>query len=236
MSNNNTAKNLQRALELVYYAIAIATFTHTMWAAAMVFQGSKPTGTLDQAWWYFQGALLAVAIDVGMILSARILAREWSWAMLAAFVLAAIASAYTQVLYATHHADAFVFGAGVTDEWVNRLQRLTDARVVLLPLALPAFAIIYTLSAHPTEEKQPEEPIITHEPVKPVVKVSFEVDSEDDDFAWSNNKGSYFKSEYTEKVYGPYDTALKRDIQQQGHRTREQAKIEAASSNGRSIY
>lgn len=187
----------------VYIAIAIATFTHTSWSAANVFQGVAPKATTvfswvtaELVWWYIQGALVAIAIDVGMLVAADSIAKNPSRTMLLAFILAALASAYTQLLYATHHASIFTFGAGVTPAWQARLQEAIDARIILMPLALPAFAIIYTISAHSVED-YPQEVIKVTSTADP--KKHFNVNK------WETEDGLFFRG-LNGEVYGPYDS------------------------------
>jgi hypothetical protein len=83
-------KNIN-SFELVYIAISIATFTHTTWAAATVFEGHQPeyvqlaglnpdqildfvVTNFDYFSWLFSGALIAVAVDCGMFIAAQELA------------------------------------------------------------------------------------------------------------------------------------------------------------------
>ena len=132
--------------ELVYLAIAIATFQHTTWAAATVFEGAAPQDPIALNWWYFKGSLLAVAIDIGMLVAARELRKKWNWVMVIAFVIAAIASFYTQILFSLAHTSEFKLAAGVSSYWEEFLDPLIQARVVLVPAMLPLFAIIFTIT------------------------------------------------------------------------------------------
>jgi len=161
---------MRNAFSGVYLAVAVATFSHTTWAAAMVFQGDRPQGN---AWyWLLQGALFAVAIDAGMMVTAHHLQRRdlssaARMVLIFAFAMTAIASGFTQVLYTAHHSAQFTFGAGMSPEWRTRLQPLVDARVVLLPLALPVFAMVYALAgrwvdrAHDSVPEAPVTPSLT---------------------------------------------------------------------------
>lgn len=210
------------AFQVVYYAIAAATFSHTTWSAATVFQGNSPNDPIALLWWIVQGALLAVAIDIGMLFSAEAYATTRSRAMLAAFVLAAIASGYTQVLYSLHHAARFEMGEGVSIEWAHRLQRLVDARVVLLPLALPLFAIIYTISK--TEEDKAQARHVSEEAALNTLRLQEEMRAalaeEPPKAELPPDKAHLmFVSPWTGKVYGPYRDIATRDIQEKGHFT-----------------
>lgn len=150
--------------ELVYIAISVATFTHTMFASAITFEGPPPDWSKDPAhtiFWYLSGALVAVAIDVGLFLSAREISRRRSLPMFIAFFVAAVASFYTQTLYAVYHMADIKFASGVTDYWQEALKPGADARVIILPLMLPLFAVVYTLarinSHGQKEEEKPKE-------------------------------------------------------------------------------
>lgn len=211
----------------VYIVIAIATFTHTTWSAANVFQGNMPGHTLSLAviWWYIQGGLVAIAIDIGMLVSADSIAKKYTKTMLMAFILAAIASAYTQLLYATHHVSVFTFGEGVTPAWQYRLQALIDARVVFMPLALPAFAIIYTISAHGVEDHQHE-----------VIKIT-STENPDKYFnlnTWETEEGLFFRG-LDGRTFGPYTSEGIRERTLKTHVTRHQKQL-AAGEEDTQIY
>lgn len=191
--------------ELVYVAIAIATFSHTTWAAATVFDGPSPayqmglegqsfieTLIMNYAYyrWFFDGALIAIAIDIGMLVAAKELSKKWNWLVLFAFMVASLASFYTQVMYSLHHTGEFTYGGGVTPGWMNILEPIVDARVVLIPLMLPLFAIIYTF-ARISQEKLLE----ADEQLK-------RTESEPKSWTFVHRK----------RIYGPYPTELERDL------------------------
>lgn len=161
--------------EVVYLAIALATFQHTMWAGATVFEGPMPEAFHSAEWWrwHFNGALLAIAIDIGMLVTARQLRESygkplsWKLTMVSAFITAAIASFYTQILFSVHHTNTMTIGSGVSDYWNGYLDPIIQARVILVPLMLPLFAVIFTLASiitHTTEvvieEQEKEKEII----------------------------------------------------------------------------
>lgn len=146
------------AFEIVYLAISIATFNHTVWSAAFVFEGNPPefiTGTGVNVFndlianysyygWFLSGALVAIAIDAGMLISARALAKRWDWILGTAFAVGALASFFTQLLYSLHHTRQFNLGEGVSSYWNTALNPVVEARVVIIPLMLPIFALVYT--------------------------------------------------------------------------------------------
>lgn len=136
--------------ELLYLAIAAATFAHTQWAAAFLFEGPQPTGEADLAQWYFSGTLIAIAVDVGMLLTSRFLQdskhRGQIIILTIAFAVAAIVSFFTQFVYIGYHTPLYVLSDGVSEYWRPVMEKIIDARVLLFPLALPTLAAIYTLA------------------------------------------------------------------------------------------
>jgi hypothetical protein len=133
---------------LVYLCIAAATAHHTAWGAAFTMQGQPPDDLLGQLAWWLSGALFAVAVDVSMLAISRAIraGRERTPWLLLAFALVALASMFTQLLYAAHHAAPLALSAGVAPAWAAALQPLVDARVVVIPLLLPALALLYTFA------------------------------------------------------------------------------------------
>lgn len=134
------------AFELLYIAISIATFSHTQWAAAYTFEGVAPTNPDEYNLWLLKGALIAIAIDVGMLLSARYIKQAASGWIVLSFVVAAISSFYTQIIYIFVHTPLLVAGSGVSQYWNEMITPLMDARVIILPFLLPFLAIIYTIA------------------------------------------------------------------------------------------
>jgi hypothetical protein len=136
--------------EFLYLAIAIATFEHSTWTAAFMFEGTPPVEEVALRLWYFKGALIAVAIDVGMLMSSRFIAHTTDLkevlSLIAAFAMTAVASLFTQVGYIVFHTPEFNLSAGVSDYWVGVLTPIIEARVVILPFLLPLMGTIYTVA------------------------------------------------------------------------------------------
>lgn len=143
----NSLRGWLDPFEILYLAIAIATFEHTQWAAAYMFEGAMPA---DPTAWFLRGALIAIAVDVGMLASSRLLATSVTASqrlvLVVAFALAAIVSFYAQVVYISLHTPTVALSAGVSGYWAQALGPLLEARVIILPLALPALATVYTLA------------------------------------------------------------------------------------------
>lgn len=133
--------------ELLYLAIAVATFTHTVWAAAFLFEGAVADG---DPWWNFKGALIAIAVDMGMLLTSKFLQEAKHpihvGALILSFVVAAVTSFYFQMVYIMYHTPTFVTSAGVNTYWVGVMTPFIDARVFLLPAFLPVLATVYTVA------------------------------------------------------------------------------------------
>lgn len=150
-------------LEFLYLAVAIATLNHTSWAMSYAFEGPY-----SGHWtWYLEGLLIAIAIDVGMLYTSRMLAsattRGARLSLVITFVIAALGSLYAQLLYLLVRTPVVQMTEGVSPAWQAALQPLLEARVVILPALLPILAISYTLArvfraktliSQSTEEKE----------------------------------------------------------------------------------
>jgi len=145
---------------MVYIVISLSTALHTAWGAATTMQGDAPSGGNDLIIWWVQGALFAIAIDVSMLALASVIRNgQGSRAHAITFCVVALLSTYTQLLYAWSHTSQLTPGAGMPSEWVAQLQGLIDLRILILPLALPTIALLYTLSglgAHASGESAPQ--------------------------------------------------------------------------------
>ena len=69
---------------------------------------------------------------------------SFSWYVIT-FSLVALLSAYFQIVYAWIHAQPIPVNEGVSVYWQGVISPLVDARIVIVPLALPAIAILYAL-------------------------------------------------------------------------------------------
>jgi hypothetical protein len=119
----------------LYICVAVATFRHSAYGFASIEGGSIGWGMLS-----------ALAIDLGMMLSATGLQRGRSRALVIGLAGAAIASTYTQWLYAITTAQAIPVAPGAI--WLGNLARtVIDARILLLPALLPALSVVYAFSA-----------------------------------------------------------------------------------------
>ncbi len=138
-------KNTRNIFMLVYVAVAIATFRHSAFAFASI-EGVKPDALVPLIFWWLIGALGAAAVDIGMaaIVISLLSGHQAKWLVWALFVLAGF-SAYTQLVFSAHKAVDYPLGQ--VAQWLAWLEYVLDARVVLLPLVLPLFALIYAMAA-----------------------------------------------------------------------------------------
>lgn len=140
--------------EAVYLVLAVAMFEHTAWAGAAMFVGvpDTPLFSISDPQWV-RGALIAVAIDVGLYATARALidtslglSKVGKLGMGLTFALLAFSSAYVQLVYAAYHVSELEFSAGLSGYWRETLGPVLEAGPVVLSLMLPVFVTFYTIS------------------------------------------------------------------------------------------
>jgi GIY-YIG catalytic domain len=147
--------------EVLYLAVCIATFSHTAYACSLLFQGPKPdTGDFN---WYLEGALIAVAVDIGMLVTSRLLSGARTLAqglsLMITFAITAALSFYAQIVYISLFTPTITISAGVSEDWRAFVEPILNARVLILPVALPALAIMFTIARwthRPTVYYNPE--------------------------------------------------------------------------------
>lgn len=198
--------------EILYLAIAIATFQHTAWTASYLFEGPQAEGRTT---WIVQGALIAIAVDVGMLMTSRFLvgARgRQKVVLVSAFVIAAITSFFFQLVYMAIHTPTVTVSAGVNASWSAFLNNVIEARVLIIPLALPVLATVYTmarLTSHPAPKEIPPE-ARSNGVGESVALVQYKQRDEGRFIV----DGLSFRDTETGKLHGPYKSmpALKRAI------------------------
>lgn len=132
--------------KIVYWLIAAATAQHTAWGAATTMQGAQGEGS---AVWWLQGLAFAIAIDISMVMVAikmRSGSNRNAIRYAITFAVVAILSSYFQLIYAWAHITMLAPGGGVAIDWLQRLQSIIDARLVIAPFALPGISILYTIA------------------------------------------------------------------------------------------
>lgn len=119
----------------LYVLVSIATFRHSAEGFASI------EGNI--VW----GALGALAVDAGMILSATGLQRERNRWLLTGLIVSALASTYTQWLFAVSHSALVEIAPGA--QWMSSIaQTVINIRIIVLPALLPALAVVYAFASH----------------------------------------------------------------------------------------
>lgn len=129
--------------DFVYFTIAAATFLHSYWSGAFLYDG-----LVNQYKWFWvaEGSAIAIAVDYGMFLSAKKISQKFSWAMLIAYIMAALVSVFLQLVYSSMHTGEFMYSPGVSPSWQASLQPLMSASFVVVPFLLPMFSVVYTIA------------------------------------------------------------------------------------------
>jgi len=142
--------------ELIYLAVAIATFEHTAWAFGSLFLGAPSTEyfTLSDPIW-LRGALVATAIDIGLFLIAKAMVQyskqpttnKFGYLQFGiAFGVVAIISFYAQLLFAYYHTPSLEIASGVTEYWSRFLQPVIDSAPFVIAACLPLIATLFTFT------------------------------------------------------------------------------------------
>jgi len=119
----------------LYILVTVATLRHSAAGFASIESGHVVWGYLS-----------ALAVDVGMALSATGLRKRWRWSLFLGLVISAAASTFTQLLYAVGNAAVMPVAPGAN--WLgDYAQLIADVRVVVLPALLPALSIVYSFAA-----------------------------------------------------------------------------------------
>ena len=130
----------------LYVIVAVATFRHSAIGFASLEQGS-----------ILWGIVAALAIDVGMIVSASHLRQRFSIFPVIGLIVAASASVYTQILYAVMYAEHVEAAAGAA--WMgDSATWVIEKRVIILPVLLPLLAVVYAFAAKRGVRPQVDDP------------------------------------------------------------------------------
>lgn len=146
-----TVSEFTNPFEILYLSVAVATFDHTRLTAATMFEGVQPLHGTPEFWeWLFRGTLIAIAVDVGMFVASREISksksRTYTLALIASFISASFISFFMQVGYIAMYGGAISFSETTPQYWRDFLMPLIEARYLIMPLALPFLATIYTIS------------------------------------------------------------------------------------------
>lgn len=124
----------------LYVIIALATFRHSSYGFASIERGS-----------IIWGAMSALAVDIGMMLSATGLRKERKTkallsSLLIGLMISALASIYTQLLFAVMNAQVVLVSPGAS--WMQRgASWIIEKRILIMPALLPVLSIVYSFSA-----------------------------------------------------------------------------------------
>lgn len=154
----NKSNWLSILLVVLQILVALATFRHSAIGFASI-EGGSNGGDLTTLLW---GGIAALAIDAGMILSATGLRKKRSrigtfW-LVTGLSFSAVASTYTQWLFAILHAELVTIAPGAifVQEFATNL---SNARIFILPPLLPALAIIYAMASEVVNDAASSEEI-----------------------------------------------------------------------------
>ncbi len=149
-------KNLPQAiLQNVFVAFtALAAWLHSAWVFSTSFGGNAPDGDTGRLlMFYLPGALLAFALDIGLLAVSVKLRHRRTWPRVITFGSLAVFQFYLQWQYLIQHVPPVVLAAGVRDDWRTWVQTIADLRILIVPLLLPLALILYTAEA---EDREPE--------------------------------------------------------------------------------
>lgn len=124
----------------LYIIVALATFRHSAIGFASIEGGSL-----------FWGAMSALAVDIGMMLSATGLRKRTTFWLVAGLLISAGASTYTQLLFSIMHAQDVTIAPGAA--WLSGVAIwIVQKRVLIMPALLPVLSIVYAFSAKDERE------------------------------------------------------------------------------------
>ena len=143
----------------LYIIVAVATFRHSAIGFASLERGS-----------ILWGIVAALAIDVGMIVSASHLRQGFSFFPALGLFVAASTSVYTQILYSVMYAEQVEAASGAL--WMgNSATWIIEKRVIILPVLLPLLAVVYAFAAKrggPPQVDNPPDPYASLVGILPV--------------------------------------------------------------------
>jgi len=160
-------------------AIGAAAYMHSLWSFGTFLGGTQPdpmqggVQILHYLGWLIPAALLAFALDVGMIKTSQELRKgKATLAMYAAFGLLATITYTLQWLYSVHHMNAIEIGAGVPESMRGVATSVSNFITVwLLPGALPITAIAYTFASSDATEQPRTKVTATRETTRESITV-----------------------------------------------------------------
>jgi hypothetical protein len=147
--------------DVVFVLIAIATFRNSYWSVSYVFDGTQPSDGFGSVIWVIWGAFFAFCVDFGMFKLSQKLMQKFNFVVLFAYTFAAFISVYLQIIYASYHTTAFEFSSGINSGVLSVLTDIVNWRLIVLPISLPLFSVIYTLANSQFRVSTPSSIIVT---------------------------------------------------------------------------
>lgn len=139
--------------------VALAALPHSTWAIATYMSGVAPQLTswgdlLAFLWWVIPALFLAIAMDVGFVVTAgEIRAGNQSKWLVNTFYSLAFASYILQFLFVIHHAPAVPVGSGASPIVSAIGSVIQQVCIFILPALLPGATVLYTLAHHETRHE-----------------------------------------------------------------------------------
>jgi hypothetical protein len=150
---------LKHALEMPFVtAVSIAALLHSSWSLSTYFTGSEPTPQFTTLWfaWVLPGALIGIAIDIGILsIAIELKHGQRSRAKLAAFFVLSAAMFYLQFLYLAAHTPLVPIAPGVSAGWLTVATTLRDLSVWVIPALLPLACLLYAFSDRKNDKQEP---------------------------------------------------------------------------------
>lgn len=136
--------------------VALAALPHSMWTIGTYMSGDFPrfaawSDLPAVLWWLVPALSLAIAFDVGMVVTAgEIRGGNKSRWLVFTFYALSFASYVLQFLYVLPHAPHVPVGTGAQPFVINVGTFIQQVCIFLLPAFLPAATILYTMASHET--------------------------------------------------------------------------------------
>jgi hypothetical protein len=131
---------------LVFTTISISTFYHSSYGYASI-DGLEPTDGVMRVMWWIKGGLSAFAVDIGMLAIIIALSKGFKSKLLDYSLIAlTIFSTYVQLIFSAR------FSMDMDTSTKNQniqpfMQFILDSRIIILPISLPVFSLIYGFSS-----------------------------------------------------------------------------------------
>lgn len=149
--------------------VALAALPHSMWTIGTYMSGEFPrfmawSDLPAVLWWLIPALSLAIAFDVGMVVTAgEIRSGNKSQWLVFTFYALSFASYVLQFLYVLPHAPNVPVGTGAQPIVTGIGVFIQQVCIFLLPAFLPAATILYTMASHETANVRSDAKLATVE-------------------------------------------------------------------------